>query len=179
MPESASKVLASWQGFYLILGSAAAALIGIQFVVITLMATIRRAVTVESVSAFGTSTLIHLVSTLLISALMNVPWLLLIHTALALAICSLGGLGYGAIVIRSARRQTEYKPERADWVWFALLPGGANLMLLISAVCLKTVAALSMFAIGAAALGLLLIGTHNAWDSITHMVVARSVGNAE
>jgi hypothetical protein len=30
------------------------------------------------------------------------------------------------------------------------------------------------FGIGAAALGLLLVGIHNAWDSVTHMIVLRA-----
>ena len=122
MHETARSVLAPWQGFYQLLGSAAAALIGIQFVVMTLMATVRRVATVESVRAFGTSTLVQLVGTLLVSACLQGPWPSLRHAALALARCGLGGLGHGVVVARSARRQTDYLPERADWLWFTLLP---------------------------------------------------------
>lgn len=173
MNELANRMLAPWQGFYLILGSAAAALIGIQFVVMTLIANRRRAATAESVSAFGTSTLVQLVSTLLVSAILNVPWPSLLPAARALVVCGLGGLGYGAVVIHSARNQTEYLPERADWLWYVLLPCGANAMLLLAAASLPWAPSPVLFGVGAAALGLLLIGIHNAWDAITHMVVAR------
>ncbi len=179
MHEPATSALASWQGFYQLLGAAAAALIGIQFVVMTLIANMRRATTAESVSAFGTSTLLQLVGTLLVSAFINAPWPSFPQAAIALALCGLGGLGHGVVVIRSALRQTDYSPERADWLWFVLLPGSANLLLLISAACLMKPAPLAPFGIGAAALGLLLIGIHNAWDAITHLIVRRSACPAE
>lgn len=73
MHEPVSRVLASWQGFYRLLGAAAAALIGIQVVVMTLIANMGRATTVESVSAFATSTLLQLVDTLLVSVFINFP----------------------------------------------------------------------------------------------------------
>lgn len=179
MLEPATRVLASWQGFYQLLGAAAAALIGIQFVVMTLIANMRRATTAESVSAFGTSTLLQLGGSLLVSAFINVPWPSFLQAAIALALCGLGGLGHGVVVIRSALRQTDYSPERADWLWFVLLPGAANVLLLISAACLLKSAPSALFCIGAAALGLLLIGIHNAWDAITHLIVRRSASPTE
>jgi len=81
---------------------------------------------------------------------MSAPWPSLFPTSVALAMCGLGGLAYGAIVVRRARRQTDYRPVWEDWFWYAQLP---------------------TFVIGAAALGLLLVGIHNAWDSVTHLVV--------
>jgi hypothetical protein len=38
---------------------------------------------------------------------------------------------------------------------------------------------LALFAIGAAALGLLLVGIHNAWDSVTHIVASAHVGRRD
>ena len=74
MSELASSVLSTWQSFYVIIGSSAAALIGIQFVVITLIANMRRPATADSISAFGTPTVVHLASALFVSAIMSVPW---------------------------------------------------------------------------------------------------------
>lgn len=42
--------------------------------------------------------------------------------------------------------------------------------------CLGT--RLALFTIGAAALALLFIGIHNAWDAVTHIVVTRPHGDA-
>ncbi len=50
--------------------------------------------------------------------------------------------------------------------------------LALAAVFLRTTTRLAEFVIGAAALGLLFIGIHNAWDSVTHIVVAGSLDDA-
>jgi hypothetical protein len=41
---------------------------------------------------------------------------------------------------------------------------------------LRTNPRFALFVVGAAALGLLLIGIHNAWDTVTHIVVSGSGG---
>jgi hypothetical protein len=43
----------------------------------------------------------------------------------------------------------------------------------------RTNAAAPLFVIGAAALGLLLIGIHNAWDTVTHIVLTDSEGHGQ
>jgi hypothetical protein len=179
MNELVNRALAAWQSFYLIIGSAAAALIGIQFVVMTLIANMRRATTADSVRAFGTPTVVQLASALIVSVLLNVPWPSLLAASAALALCGLGGLWQGTVVIRSVRRQTDYLPEQADWLWYALLPCGAYALLAIAALCLRIATSPALFAIGAAALGLLLIGIHNAWDAVTHLIVVRPAGGAD
>jgi hypothetical protein len=171
--ELANPVLSAWQSFYVIVGSSAAALIGIQFVVITLIANMRRPATADSIRAFGTPTVVYLASALIVSAIMSVPWPLLFHTSIALAMCGFGGLMYNAIVILRARRQTYYKPDWEDWFWFALLPCSVYATLTMTALLLQTTTLLALYVIGAAALGLLLIGIHNAWDTVTHIVVVR------
>ncbi len=51
--------LAKWQSFYVIVGSSGAALIGVQFVMVALIANMRMRTTAESISAFGTPTVVH------------------------------------------------------------------------------------------------------------------------
>jgi hypothetical protein len=170
--ELATKQLASWQSFYVIVGSSGAALIGIQFVVMALVADMRRLVTTkDSISAFGTPTVVHLGAALVVSALMCAPWPSLLGASIAIALCGLGGLGYATIVMRRARRQTDYKPVREDWVWYAVLPCGAYAALAVAALLLRTTSQTALFVIGAAALALLLIGIHNAWDTVTYVVI--------
>jgi hypothetical protein len=162
--------LSAWESFYVIVGSSGAALIGVQFVVITLVAGMRRRTTLTTISAFATPTVVHFAGALLISAIMSTPWPSLFPASVALATCGLGGLVYCAIVIRRARRQTGYKPVWEDWLWYATLPCSAYGALSLAALFLATTTH-ATFVIGAAALGLLLIGIHNAWDSVTHIVV--------
>lgn len=179
MNGSLSTSLSAWQSFYVIVGSAAAALIGIQFVVITLIANMRKQVDADVLSAFATPTVVQLVSALLVSAVMCVPWPSLCAASIALAVCGIVGLAYCAIVIRRARRQIYYEPERADWLWYVLLPCGAYAALTIAAVLVRTTMLPALFTIGGAALVLLLIGIHNAWDTVTHIVVVRLPGDTK
>jgi len=74
-------------------------------------------------------------------------------------------------VIRRERRQTAYTPVWQDWVWYAVLPCSVYAALLVAALRLDAATHTAVFVIGAAALGLLLIGIHNAWDTVTHIVV--------
>ena len=163
--------MASWQNFYVIIGSAGAALIGIQFVVVTLVANMRKRPPMESFSAFGTPTVVHLSAVLLISAVMNAPWPSIVSASAALAACGLAGLVYGVIVFRRTRRQTYYMPVWQDWLWFTVLPGCAYAALALGGVFLRVRTQTPLFVIAAATLGLLLIAIHNAWDSVTHLVV--------
>lgn len=171
MTELANPQLASWQNFYVIVGSSAAALIGIQFVVIALIANLNKVTTADPIRAFATPTVVHLGAALVVSAIMSAPWSSLSRASIVLAACGLGGLGYATVAIRRARRQTDYKPVWEDWICHAVLPWSAYALLLVAALLLGTVPHAALFVIGAAALGLLLIGIHNAWDSVTHLVV--------
>jgi hypothetical protein len=167
-------VLSSWENFYVIVGSSGGALIGLQFVVITLIASRRDLATAGALSAFGTPTVVHLTGALLVSALMSAPWPSLAALSTAIGISGLCGLTYGAIVVRRALLQTDYQPVWQDWFWYTLLPNVVYATLTATAILLQTNPQLALFVIGAVALGLLFIGIHNAWDTVTHVVVSSS-----
>jgi hypothetical protein len=163
--------VADWASFYVMVGSAAAALIGMQFIVITLLADRRRRPTVGALDAFATPTVVHLTGALLVSAIMSAPWRSIMPPSSGLATYGVGGLVYSAIVIRRARRQTFYEPVWQDWLWYAWFPCAGYAALALASAALPTEIHGALFAIAGAALGLLLIGIHNAWDTVTHIVV--------
>src|SRR5258708_3353634 len=106
--------LSLWQKFYVIVGSSGGALVGLQFVVIALIASTRHRADVASVNAFGTPNVVHFSVALIISAVMNAPWPSLFAVSVALAVCGVLGLGYSATVFHRARRQTAYKPGKRN-----------------------------------------------------------------
>jgi hypothetical protein len=167
-------MLSEWESFYVIVGSAGGALIGIQFVVMTLIANMRQRPTYDTLDAFGTPTVVHLTGALVVSAIMSAPWFSLGATSLALGACGLGGLAYSVVIVVRARRQTAYKPVWQDWVWHGLLPLVVYAALALTALLLRRDTHVALFGVGAAALGLLLIGIHNAWDTIEHIVITQS-----
>ena len=71
-------------------------------------------------------------------------------------------------MVRRATHQTNYKMVLEDWLWHAIFPFAAYVMLLVSALTLHWHPTPSLFAIGMVALWLLFIGIHNAWDAVTY-----------
>jgi hypothetical protein len=176
MVEAPHAALAGWDSFYVIVGSSGAALIGLQFVVIALIKDTRIRSTSGTISAFGTPTVVHLAGALLISAIMSAPWSSLIALASALTLTGLVGVAYGANVIHQARRQTGYAPVWEDWLWHVILPWCAYAALTLAPFFLLAYTHGALFVIAVAALGLLFIAIHNAWDTVTYIVVG---GGAE
>ncbi|HEX4824199.1 MAG TPA: hypothetical protein VFV19_07780 [Candidatus Polarisedimenticolaceae bacterium] len=159
----------TWDNFYVIVGGAAAALIGVQFVVIALVSGLSTQVTAESIAAFATPSVVHLTGALVLSALMTAPFASPSPRAMTIGLFGIAGIVYAAIVIRRTKRQTVYRPVFEDWLWHTLLPFGSYVLLVIAALVITR--GWGAYAVAAVSLGLLLIGIHNAWDSMTHMLV--------
>src|SRR5689334_6629271 len=83
------SLLTSWQNFYVIIGSAAAALTGLMFVVITLIAGTRTSKSSRSLVAFGTTTVVHFCIALHVAALLSTPWQALWNVSLLLGLTGL------------------------------------------------------------------------------------------
>jgi hypothetical protein len=162
-------LLAAWESFYIIAGSVAGALIGLQFVVMALIAESRRRTTSPEIAAFGTPTVLHFCAALLLSALLSVPWASPCGLQLTLGACGIAGVLYAVIVIRRARGSHQYRPELEDWVWHAALPLLAYLTLVVAAALFSRHPEPALSLIAAVTLGLVFIGIHNAWDTITYV----------
>jgi len=161
---------AAWDNFYLIVGSAAGALIGLQFVVMTLIAERPHLAVPEAGAAFATPTIVHFCAVLLISALTMVPWHSATSPRVLWGIMGFCGVAYSLIVIRRLLRQSRYKPQFEDWLFHAILPLISYAILALAAFLTQTDVGISLFCVGAAALLLLLIGIHNAWDAVSYHV---------
>ena len=159
---------AAWESFYVIIGSSAAALTGLQFVVITLGAE-KRAGDSGTTRAFGTPTIVHFCAVLLVAAILSAPWPAVFGPAVALAACGVAGVIYVFIVISHTRRQTLYRPVMEDWLWHCVFPLIAYSTLVVSAATLPWIPTSSLFAIASTSLLLLFSGIHNAWDAVTYI----------
>ena len=133
--------LEAWDNFYVIVGSSAAALTGLMFVVIALIAddTVTAQKSSGTVAAFGTPNIVHFCAAL--------------------------------IVLHRARRQTEYKPVLEDWLWHTVFPLTSYTAIVIASALLFKNPERSLFAVAAAILSLVLIGIHNAWDTVTYLAM--------
>jgi hypothetical protein len=166
-------LLTRWENFYAIVGSAAAALTGLQFVVIALIAQMRMRDTNGGIDAFSTPTIVYFTTVLLLSAVLCAPWNGLSGAAALVAVCGAAGVAYAGVVARRARRQTGYRLVLEDWLWHIIFPLTAHAMLLAAGLALVRQPAAALFTIATAALLLLIVGIHNAWDTVTFVVLKR------
>src|SRR5438094_7169926 len=126
------KILGEWENFYVIVGSSAGALIGLQFVVLTLVAENPLARSPAMGSTFGAPTIVHFSAVLLLSAIVSAPWHGIAAVAVLLGLVGVSGITYSVIVARRLRTQTEYKPVFEDRLFHVLLPFAAYLTLAVS-----------------------------------------------
>ncbi len=168
------SALASWQNFYVIVGSAAGALTGLQFVVMALVADlpVNRA-GIETTDAFGTPTIVHFGAIVLLAGIMSAPWHGVKAPATVLGLTGLILLAYVIVVARRARRQTVYTPVFEGWLFHVLLPAAAYGSWAAAAYAMLSRVDEALFGVAAASLLLLFIGIHNAWDAVTYMLFLR------
>lgn len=164
MPE-----FAEWESFYVIVG--AAALIGLQFVVLTLIAEKPHLGSPEAGAAFATPTIVHFSAVLLLSAVLRIPWHAIGALAMIWGFVGFAGIAYAVVVARRMRTQDAYRPVFEDWLCHFVLPIAAYALLAISALAAPSHTREALFGVGAAVLLLLFIGIHNAWDAIAYQVL--------
>jgi hypothetical protein len=170
------SLLNSWQNFYMLVGTAAATLTGLMFVVTTLIAGIdaRLSILNAAVSAFNTPTVVQFGAVLLLAGILSAPWQTYTSLRLLLGLVGLGMSFYLIIVLRRMLRVPHYQSTSEDWTWYLILPLLASILLIIAAFMLPKNPAPALYIVGAATMLLLLVGIRNAWDNVTFLAVERA-----
>ncbi len=106
--------LAEWDSFCVIVGSSAGALIGLQFVVLALIAERPQEAVAEAGAAFATPTIVHFGAVLFLCALLRAPWQTIGPVAALWGVGGLVGAVYAVIVARRMRSQNAYRPQLED-----------------------------------------------------------------
>jgi hypothetical protein len=171
MESALLAALSRWANLYVIVGSSAGALTGLQFIVMTLIAQSGGATSRREIRAFGTPTVIHFCAALVISVVMNIPWTALSHLAASLGAVAIVGLIYSLTVILHASRSTGYHPDAGDWFWYAGLPVFAYALLGVAAVLAWWRAGWSLFLVAAISVLFLFLGIRNSWDTVTYVAL--------
>jgi hypothetical protein len=170
------SLLNNWQNFYMLIGTAAATLTGLMFVVTTLIAGIDAHLTTlnAAVSAFNTPTVVQFGAVLLLAGILSAPWQTLSSLSLLLGLVGLGLVFYSIVVLRRMRRVPHYQSTLEDWLWYLAFPLLAHVLLIIAAFVLPKNPSSALYIVGATMLLLLLVGIRNAWDMVTFLAVERA-----
>jgi hypothetical protein len=164
MGGSAADVFRAWHDFYLLLGTAAATLIGAMFVVASIGAGFLTRRHGPEIGAFLTPTVIHLASVVLACIIAVVPGLEWRTLAVAFAAGGGAGIVYSSLVgWRIARRR---QVEWSDQIWYALIPIVGYGVILAAALTIFLDAVPDFAAVAVGLVLLLVASIRNAWDMI-------------
>lgn len=167
-----TPLLQDWQSFYMVVGTAAATLTGLMFVATSLVAGAERnSSTLDAgISAFNTPTVMHFGAVLFIAVVLSAPWRGLAGVRLVLGLFGIAMVVYVAVVARRMSRVPNYRAPLKDWLWYALLPLAAYILLIAGAALLAAMPVLALY-LAAAALGVLFLSIHNTWDLVSYFAV--------
>jgi hypothetical protein len=162
-------MLDAWADFYLLIGSAAAALIGLLFVVTTLTAGRERSQIERGTRLYTSPIVFHLSLILLLSGAAMAPGIGGRMFGLLCDLAAAAGAAAGVLISIGIHRGAP-DPDAGGWFdifWYGALP--AFLYLLLFGAGIALAAGCPWGAAGAAALlmALLLAAIHNAWDLVT------------
>jgi hypothetical protein len=165
--------LNGWESFYVIIGGAAGALIGLQFVVLTLVAERPSLRSEEGGAAFSTPVVVHFATALFIAALMSVPWQSPHLPRLILGAVGLAGIVYGGVIVRHMLAQKAYTPVLIDWISNVAVPVLAYGILVASAIEAHAYDHEAFFGVAAVSLLLMFVGVYNSWDAISYHALSK------
>ena len=167
-----------WNSFYQMTGGAAANLIGLLFVVATLIERRDRARVLRGVSIYLTPTALHFAMVLLVSALALAPRLAISAGAVLVGLGAVLGLGNAiwACVGMRARSPGAAPPHWSDFWLYGAAPVAVYLGLAATSVALWARAGWAVHALAAVLVALLLLGLRNAWDLVTWVAPTGDAG---
>jgi len=157
--------LERWHDFYVLLGTAAATLVGLTFVAASIGVGVLTQDHEAGLKAFITPTLVHFAAILVACLLIIAPFASVALLGAVLAVEAIVGVAYSVNVLLHIRRHAIASSLLlVDRVWYAAIPIVAYAVFAGAAAAL-TRGALTSLVVLASGLGLLLLaGIRNAWD---------------
>lgn len=159
-----------WSEYFFMIGSSAAALIGLMFVVVTLTAGRDRSELEPGKKLYTTPIVWHLGVVLVLSGAAEMPPMTLRLFGLACGLAALIGIIAGIrITAGITRAQLASNHTRYDAFWYGAVPVVAYVALGVSAAALFEDQGWGLIAAAISNMALLLVSIHNEWDLVTFL----------
>ncbi len=170
MPEDAFS-LERWGNFYVTASTAAATLIGLLFVLITLSAD-RRPKDIAKIRIYLTPTVIYFGSVLCLAALLTFPSQSRFTATLCTYVVGGPGVLYSVslVVVRGVKKRQYY--QAADIVVYGVLPSAAYGLLVSGGIALGHAAQRGLTLMASGMLALIALAHRNSWAIAVEMVTA-------
>lgn len=157
-----------WGEYYLLVGSAAAALIGLLFVVVTLTANISRSTVEQGARYYMSPIVFHLAGVVVMSGAALVPGLERPIAAALFGAIAVIGLAYSGWVAVGMRAGQEIHPPHWSDMWFyGVAPTIIYVALLAAAVAIALGCRCATIGPALGTIAQLLVAIRNAWDLVT------------
>jgi hypothetical protein len=162
-----------WHDFFLLVGTAAATLIGLMFVAVSFAVGSTAERTRKDVDAWVTPWLVYFAEVFLIAAVTLAPVSTMVQG------CVLGGLlasnlPWGLMRLRYLHKQhSEERIPASVWIWQMLLPLGAQLVLALGAAGFLRVDTRALGVCALAVMLLLVVALRNAWYLVIYLIENR------
>jgi hypothetical protein len=167
MPDTLSQPLHDWQNFYLLVGGAAATLVGLMFVAISLGSRLITEQSIPGLRVFVTPTIIHFIYVLVIATVVMIPTLT--RTPLGILLVFVGLLSFVnalRMVPYMRQQQREQGLDKSDWVWYLIVPSISYLLFVGTGIDLLLGRDRALNGLAFASILLLVNGIRNAWDLV-------------
>ena len=158
-----------WENFYILIGSASGALIGLLFVVVTLTSGLERDRALRAASLYMTPTVVMFATVLVIGALATAPGISTWVQCCLIGAMAPGGVAYGISLIVGIRRMRSKAQHWSDVWCYGVLPTAAFAALGVADALVLISPRWAPYGVGAVMVAMLLTGIRNAWDLITWM----------
>jgi len=162
-----------WHDFYMLLGTASAALVALLFVAVSIGANFLMPGRSVATRTFMSPVVFHFSTLLLISLVMLVPSHTAVSLAIGIVLVAVAGLGYTTLVLVGLAHASV--SDIADRFGYGILPSAAYLAMLAAAGLLISPAAWGDDVLAAAVVLLFAVNIRNAWDLM--LAFARQVAS--
>jgi hypothetical protein len=172
MSDTLSQPLHNWQNFYLLVGGAAATLVGLMFVAISLGTRLITERSLPALRLWVHPTLIHFIYVLVIATIIMVPTLTRIPLGILLVFAGLVSFGNALRMVPYMRKQQrEQEADRSDWVWYLIVPSISYLLFVGTGIGLLLGDNRALNGLAFAIILLLVNGIRNAWDMVVWITI--------
>jgi hypothetical protein len=151
-----------WANFYLITSAAAATLVGLLFVVITLAAERAQAKETSKIRLYLTPTVVYFGSVLCLAAVLTFPTQSRLSTAVCCSVAGTAGIAYALSTFLGSRGETRFYEPR-DVIHYVLLPAAAYGLLIAGGAILIRTPQRGLTLVATGMLVLIWLGLRNSW----------------
>ncbi len=174
MPDTLSQTLRDWQTFYFMVGGAAAGLVGLTFVAITVGSGSIAEQDISGLRTFINPTLIHFIYVLVTASVAVLPTVT--RTQLGTLLVLAGLVSSGRALSTFPFMWQQYKRhvvDMHDWAWYFLAPLACYLTYVGSGTGLLLGTDRALNGLAWASILLLVAGIRNTWDMVLWFVMRK------